>query len=90
MRVRNPEPVVIGWSFRPAAMISVVTPSIIRWAANSSARLFRPSLSRVGGDEVAFAADQVTTSRISQKEPRLKRRKRISVLIAVQIHSGLF
>ena len=48
MRVRSPEPVVIGWSFRPAAMISVVTPSIIRWAANSSARLFRPSLSRVG------------------------------------------
>ena len=90
MRVRNPEPVVIGWSFRPAAMISVVTPSIIRWAANSSARLFRPSLSRVGGDEVAFAADQVTTSSISQKEPRLKRRKRIPVLIAVQIHSGLF
>ena len=71
MRVRNPEPVVIGWSFRPAAMISVVTPSIIRWAANSSARLFRPSHSRVGGDEVAFAADQVTTSSISQKEPRL-------------------
>ena len=71
MRVRNPEPVVIGWSFRPAARISVVTPSIIRWAANSSARLFRPSLSRVGGDEVAFAADQVTTPSISQKEPRL-------------------
>ncbi len=71
MGVRNPEPVVIGWSFSPAARISVVTPSIIRWPANSSARLFRPSLSRVGGDEVAFATDRVTMPGIPQKELRL-------------------
>ena len=71
MGVRNPEPVVIDWSFRPAARISVVTSSIIRWPANSSARLFRPSFSRVGGGEVAFAADRVTMPGIPQKEPRL-------------------
>ena len=71
MGVRNPEPVVIDWSFRPAVRISVVTSSIIRWSANSSARLFRPNLSCVGGGEVAFAADRVTMPGIPQKEPHL-------------------
>ena len=69
--IRSLEPVVIDWSFRPAARISVVTPSIIRWPANSFARLFRQSFSRVGGDEVAFAADRVTMPSIPHKEPRL-------------------
>ena len=42
--------VVIDWSFDPPPGY-LSAPSIIRWPANSFARLFRQSFSRVGGDE---------------------------------------
>ena len=70
MGVRNPEPVVIDWSFRPAARISVVTRRLFdgqRIAPPGSSD--RISVASTGRDQHS-AADRVTT-RHTTEEPRL-------------------